>query len=219
MSLDDLDASLPFSMRLARENGWDKDYALRVIEEYKRFLYLSATQVTPVTPSDQVDQAWHLHLTYSEHYWNLLCKYILETPLHHGPTRGGPTEARRYRNDYARTLELYDDFFDTSPPEDIWPDVEARFAGADKYRRVDTSRYLMLPLPAVLREPSVLVPIALTIGLAGCAVDIDGDGFGFKNLILVAGLAWVVWWLIRNSAGGGSGCGGGGCSGCGGGCS
>lgn len=219
MSLDDLDAQLPFSQRLARENGWDRDYALRVIEEYKRFLYLSAAQVTPVTPSDQVDQAWHLHLTYSEHYWNLLCKYVLGGPLHHTPTRGGTSEDRRYRDCYARTLELYTESFGALPPEDIWPDVETRFANAGSFQRVDTSRYLMLPLPAVLREPSVLFPVALTAGLAGCGVSIDGEGFGFKDLILVAGLVWLVRWLIKNySGGGGSGCAGSGCGGCGGGC-
>lgn len=219
MSLDDLDAALPFSKRLAQENGWDRDYALRVTQEYKRFLYLSAAQVVPVTPSDPVDQAWHLHLTYSEHYWNLLCKYVLGGPLHHAPTRGGPSEARKYREGYARTLELYTESFGEFPPEDIWPDVEARFVNADRYQRVDTSRYLMVPLPAVLREPSVLIPVALTVGLAGCAVNSHGEGFGWQDLLLITGLAWLVRWLIKNySGGGGSGCAGSGCGGCGGGC-
>jgi hypothetical protein len=34
-------AALPFSRRLAMENGWENYFALRVIEEYRRFVYLA----------------------------------------------------------------------------------------------------------------------------------------------------------------------------------
>jgi hypothetical protein len=34
-----------------------------------------------------VDQAWHLHLTFSENYWKVFCPQILGSPLHHHPTR------------------------------------------------------------------------------------------------------------------------------------
>ena len=39
-ALDDIDAHAPFSARLAREQGWSRSFARRVIEEYKKFLYL-----------------------------------------------------------------------------------------------------------------------------------------------------------------------------------
>ena len=58
-------AALPFAERLARENGWSRSHAERVVGEYKRFCFLAATAGHTVTPSDAVDQAWHLHLTYS----------------------------------------------------------------------------------------------------------------------------------------------------------
>src|SRR6185436_12357785 len=83
------DCDLPFGARLARENGWSLPFAARVIAEYKRFVFLAATAPHPVTPSDSVDQAWHLHLLYSESYWSELCGQVLRRPLHHGPTRGG----------------------------------------------------------------------------------------------------------------------------------
>src|SRR5690242_10295867 len=60
--LDDPEAKMPFSCRLARDNGWSHDYACRVIAEYKRFCYLALVAGHPVTPSEEVDQAWHLHL-------------------------------------------------------------------------------------------------------------------------------------------------------------
>ena len=53
-------ASLGFSQRLANDNGWTDTYALRVVAEYKRFVFLAMTLNHPVTPSDQVDQAWHM---------------------------------------------------------------------------------------------------------------------------------------------------------------
>ena len=61
--LDDDSASFKLSERLARENGWNKTYTQRVIDEYKKFIFLCCITDTGVTPSDPVDQAWHLHLT------------------------------------------------------------------------------------------------------------------------------------------------------------
>ena len=84
--------SLTFSARLARENAWSADYTAAVISEYRRFCFLAVHAGHPVTPSDQVDQAWHLHLTYTHDYWARFCPDVLGTSLHHGPTRGGHQE-------------------------------------------------------------------------------------------------------------------------------
>ena len=98
------DAELSFAARLARENGWTGAEAERVIEEYKRFCFLAVTAEHPVTPSDQVDQAWHLHLTYSRDYWERFCPEVLGRALHHGPTAGGRAEGHRYFTQYAETV-------------------------------------------------------------------------------------------------------------------
>ena len=63
------EASLSFTDRLSRENGWDAPYAERVVDEYRRFCFLAMAAGHPVTPSEQVDQVWHLHLLYTENYW------------------------------------------------------------------------------------------------------------------------------------------------------
>ena len=83
----DLDggAALTVSKRLARDNGWTSAFAQRVVLEYKRFVYLAATCGHPVTPSDEVDQAWHLHLVYTRSYCDELCGQVLGFALHHGP--------------------------------------------------------------------------------------------------------------------------------------
>lgn len=54
-SLDDNSVVFKFSDRVARENGWTKTYSLRLIEEYKKFIFLSCITDTGVTPSDSVD--------------------------------------------------------------------------------------------------------------------------------------------------------------------
>ena len=59
-SPDEPGADFPYSARLARDNDWSPDYTQRVVEEYKRFAYLAMAAGHPVTPSDQVDQAWQL---------------------------------------------------------------------------------------------------------------------------------------------------------------
>jgi hypothetical protein len=123
-----------FAARLSNENGWSLDYTDRVLFEYRRFLFLAATLAHPVTPSDEVDQAWHLHLTYSRHYWEVLCGQILKRPLHHGPTQGGAKEDARYHEQYQRTLEDYRAAFGGEPPVDIWPDAKRRFDS--QYRRL-----------------------------------------------------------------------------------
>lgn len=57
---DDIDADFPFSKRLARDNGWTHDFALRVITEYLRFAYLSQISSGMVTPSDEgaIRKSW-----------------------------------------------------------------------------------------------------------------------------------------------------------------
>ncbi|WP_443026122.1 glycine-rich domain-containing protein, partial [Sphingomonas sp. CCH9-H8] len=68
------------------------------------------------TPSDAVDQAWHLHLTYTRDYWEHFCPDVLGRALHHGPTAGGADEHRRYYRQYAETLARYEAAFGIAPP-------------------------------------------------------------------------------------------------------
>lgn len=147
MRIEPEGAALTFTRRLARENRWSRAYADRVVAEYKRFLYLAATGTTAATPSEQVDQAWHLHLAYTRHYWGELCAVIIGRPLHHGPTAGGGAEGRKYRSLYAHTLQRYRDTFGVEPPSDIWPPTTVRFDG--NYQWVDRSRYFVLPRRSV----------------------------------------------------------------------
>ena len=138
------DASLSFTARLARENRWSLAHAERVIGEYQRFCYLAVTAGHEVTPSDAVDQAWHLHLTYSRDYWQIFCPEVLRADLHHGPTKGGGAERGRFYQQYAATLAAYEAAFGQIPPADIWPSANRRFSVDPKGARVNFSDGIFL---------------------------------------------------------------------------
>ena len=134
--LDDPQSPLTFSARLARENGWSHGFARRAIDEYRRFAFLAMEAGRPVAPSDEVDQVWHLHLTYTRSYWQEFCR-VLGRPLHHQPTRGGPDELQKHIEWYEQTLASYRRLFESEPPEDIWPPASERFRFGAGHQRVD----------------------------------------------------------------------------------
>jgi hypothetical protein len=109
-----------FEEALAEGQGWPLAFAERVTCEYRRFLYLAATAGFEVTPSQAVDEAWHLHLELT-HYRDTLCGQILGRPLDHRPATGEPGEEERHRLQYEHTTALYERVFLEPPPPDIWP--------------------------------------------------------------------------------------------------
>lgn len=123
-----------FAARLASEQGWSAEFTSRVIEEYRRFLLLFAMeqrreQVNPaipgvvppvrIVPSAMVDKAWHLHLLYTQSYWETLCRDILGEPLHHQPASGSPGESATFDEVYQVNMENYRATFGELAPNDI----------------------------------------------------------------------------------------------------
>ena len=157
------DAALSFTQRLARENRWSQEFAARVIDEYKRFCFLAVTAGHEVTPSDAVDQAWHLHLTYSRDYWERFCPEVLGAPLHHGPTAGGSAERERYFEQYAQTLRSYERAFGP-PPADIWPDARRRFGRDPRAVRVHPDDVIFLHDRATIMGGAALAAALLATG-------------------------------------------------------
>ncbi|HYF05572.1 MAG TPA: hypothetical protein VEA59_05355 [Patescibacteria group bacterium] len=116
-----------FHHRLAHENGWTQEFALRAIFEYRRFVYMAAISSFPVCPSDEVDQVWHTHLLDSEKYFNVWCKQILGFDLHHHPSRGGNEEFVKHYAMYEQTLREYERVFGEAPSSELWPEPGLRF--------------------------------------------------------------------------------------------
>src|SRR5262245_30721641 len=164
-ALDEGTPTLTFADRLAHENGWTRAYTARVIREYRRYLYLTQVAGHVAVPSEEVDQAWHMHLTYTRSYWDGLCGQVLGRPLHHNPTRGGADETRKFADLYRQTLATYATVFGERPPADIWPDVGTRFGG--DWRRVDAGRYWLVRKPRLRlgRTAAMLgaVPLAAVV--------------------------------------------------------
>lgn len=118
---DSPEAAVQFSDKLINEQKWSPEFAKRVMAEYKKFLYLCLTMPQGASPSEVVDEVWHLHLTYTQSYWQKLCGEVLQRQLHHYPNRGGSSENQRHRDWYADTLIVYVKEFQELPPVDCWP--------------------------------------------------------------------------------------------------
>ncbi len=141
--IDDLDSSFSFTDRLARENDWSIEYALRTVLEYKKFIFLITISDFPQTPSDQIDQVWHLHLLYTESYWIELCKNTINKNIHHGPTKGSE-ERILFKKQYSKTLDFYESTFNEKPPSDIWVDIDTRF-NEIRFTRVNRKKKWVIP--------------------------------------------------------------------------
>ena len=174
---DDPHSSLQFSDRLARENNWVIFFAQRVTEQYRMFIFLCAVSPSSVTPSDSVDQAWHLHMTYTESYWTDLCKNVIGRPIHHNPTKGGEQERTKFHAQYEATLQLYRAMFNEEPPRDIWPPARVRFGDVDFVRVNKRTHWLVRkPKDNLLPLMGINIP-GLIFGIFQGGV----DGFLFYN--------------------------------------
>lgn len=207
-----------FEKRLARENGWSIAYATRVVEEYKRFLYLALFGGHPVCPSDEVDQCWHMHMTFTRSYWDRLCKHVLGMPIHHDPSRGGKSEDTKHDDMYAKTKQAYQRVFGAKPPEDIWPSSERRFDHSKRFRRVDVSAMYMIPKQRIHQAAMIGGGVLLSGMAAGCSRMAGGNGptaiLIFIGIIAFLAVMSLIFRAARHARGGGctssSGCGGGG---------
>ena len=194
--LEKLGGSVTFADRLANENCWSKNFALRVIGEYRRFLYLAARAGHRVTPSTVIDEAWHLHLLYTESYWDDLCATVLERPLHHGPTKGGVAEEEKFRSWYQRTLTSYRRIFGEDAPADIWPNGRTLRGGRRKrHRLVDSANYIVLPRPNVRHISRAAVLVAVGVVFAGAARR-DATFVEIEDLVLLLIIALVVGFVL-----------------------
>lgn len=217
--IDEKANDLSFVDRLAIENNWSFKYAAACFDEYKKFIYLSCISESPITPSDEVDQVWHLHLSYTKSYWQILCKQVLNKELHHCPTQGGQAEDEKYKRQYKHTLALYEKVFDHKAPSTIWPSPQKRFQSINNFFRINSSDYWLVKKPS----RRMAVPMLASVILVACSS-------GLSDFDIALALKWIfgivfcyvlISWIksvFGGGKGGGGACGGGsGCGGCGGG--
>lgn len=215
-SLDASDADFPFSKKLAKEENWSLDFTRKAIEEYKKFIYLCCILPKGASPSEIVDKVWHMHLIYTQNYWEEFCPNILKRSLHHHPSKGGSNEKLKHNNWFTETLKSYKDIFQSEAPQDIWMNGNTVGKAKTKWRI-----WKLVPFLALI--------LLLTSCLGEVITTISSIFFSFLGVLIfggtVATIANAKDKRDRNSGSGsdGSGCSGGSsCSGggssCGGGC-
>lgn len=109
-----------FADKLCRKFNWKKQFAMKAIWEYKKFVYLGVISDCGVTPSKIIDQVWHEHLLFSVGYRNF-CKNIIEYDFDHNPELVSiNSQTETFQSQYFYTIDLYKKEFGLEPPEEIW---------------------------------------------------------------------------------------------------
>lgn len=109
-----------FANKLAIKKRWHHTFALRAIQEYKRFVYLGIVSDFIVTPSAVIDKVWHQHVLFSKAY-RKFCNEVIRYEFDHNPelvNTGDQTAV--FNAQYLDTLKLYKKEFGIEPPEAIW---------------------------------------------------------------------------------------------------
>ena len=160
------------------------------------------TQVagTPVCPSDDVDQAWHLHITRTADY-ERFCREVFGRFVHHRPAGGGEDEHQRHRAMYADTLSMYRQAFRVPPPPEVWPGTEARFASPPR-----APAQIALPGPfahagfLAVMAGALIVLLAMALNLAGAfAASHEISGPHFLLVAIPVTLALVTLSVLSTS--------------------
>ena len=115
-----------FKEDLMNTNMICSNTAEKWIFEYKLFLTMGYTASKTITPSEETDQVWHLHQTYTRHYRSSMIKY-LKKHFKHEPTIGGKVQNDLFSDIYTSTLNFYESLFNCHPPDEVWGSSEVRF--------------------------------------------------------------------------------------------
>lgn len=172
-SLDAFDADFPFSKKLAKEENWSLEFTRKAIEEYKKFVYLCCILPKGASPSEIVDKVWHLHLIYTQNYWEDFCPNILKRPLHHHPSKGGLEERDKHHSWFENTLENYREVFQQEAPEEIWKELHKKNKVKSWFKKI-----------------AVFSPIFMVLLLYSCT-----EGTGFTGLLVTA-VVFVIIFIL-----------------------
>lgn len=226
-SLDAENATFPFSKKLAKEENWSSDFAQKAIAEYKKFVYLCCILPNGASPSEIVDKVWHMHLIYTQNYWEDFCPNILKRSLHHHPSTGGSSESVKHQNWFLETLENYRAVFSQEPPSAIWnhqtPKLKAKTFWLRHLKLIPVAAVLLLLGSCSNKVSSVLLTVFVLFFASFLIIYIIGGIFesqvnkNKENNQNGDGGSSCSGGGSSCSSGSscGSSCGGGGCGGCG----
>ncbi|MFP9098833.1 glycine-rich domain-containing protein [Flavobacterium sp. RHBU_24] len=106
-----------FSIRLAKENHWTRNFTQQALLEYRKFMYLAATSGSMVSPSEIVDIVWHQHLIFTQSYTEFCT--LLGRQIQHIPSTHNKQEAETFKQAKEHTTRQYNSVFGAQPKA-IW---------------------------------------------------------------------------------------------------
>jgi len=117
MGMQGAQSFAPMLQMIEKQMGWNADMAIRVIEEYRKFLFLAMRAGHQVIPPGAINDVWMLHLQNAQNYWETLGQMITERPAAGGYD---PKAFAAMADPWKQTLESYERIFGSKPPADIW---------------------------------------------------------------------------------------------------
>lgn len=118
MNAQGLQAFAPLMDMMQKQMGQNAEMAQRVIEEYRKFLFLAMRAGHQVIPPGPINDVWMMHLQNAQNYWENLGQMITERPT---AAQGAGTQNFASMADaWKATLESYEKIFGMKPPMDIW---------------------------------------------------------------------------------------------------
>ena len=130
MNPQGMQAFAPMTKMMEQQMGTGSETAQRVIEEYKKFLFLAMRAGHQVIPPGIINEVWMMHMQNAQNYWENLGQMIAEKPVSQG------IDAKSFgtmADAWTATLKSYEAVFGTKPPMDIWgkgPAPESPFTQA-----------------------------------------------------------------------------------------
>jgi uncharacterized membrane protein YgcG len=110
--------------KIARKHGWKTGFAIRALNEYKKFIYLGLVSDFQVTPSRIIDVVWHEHILFSKGYRDFCNEVIGQSFDHYPELVPEEQQTGRFSAQYLDTIDLYRAEFGLEPPIEIWGDTK-----------------------------------------------------------------------------------------------
>lgn len=107
--------------RIMKVHHRDREFAEAIVKEAKRMLYLGEVAQKAVTPSEEIDDAWHEMILFTP-YYHKLCRFLGTDYIHHDPEPETPPSKTGAPgvSQYDETLALYELHFGAKPDERYW---------------------------------------------------------------------------------------------------
>lgn len=181
--LDSPPGEYSFSLRLANENYWTKNFTEEAIMEYRKFMYLAATSDFMVSPSEIIDIVWHQHLIFTQSYQSF-CG-LLGKQVQHIPSTHNREEFEKFKQAKERTKKLYLASFGEQPTS-IW-----EYSGMYESLNLKKSRFKIRTfiIAGILAFMVLSIPSYFLLRPVYASIDNPSFLIGFTGLAAVTFIA------------------------------